>query len=428
MCEKKLSLISLGPGYENLLTLDAKNALLDAKIIFAAKRLLDSARKICNPQALFVEKYRPEEVFSFLRDRPDCDSAAVLFSGDGGFFSGAALFKNLPSCDDCESWKTELYPGISSAVYFASKLKKSWQGWKFLSMHGRSCNFIGQIRKNPASFFILSGENDLEICIEKLKKALENKILKTVKCYVGSNLSYDVEKIIQFDEDSVYSSDLFSELHKSSEERGCLLVLFVENEGAKSETLLPSLEDEDFLRREKIPMTKKEVRRLSLTFLGLSESSIVFDVGSGTGSVTVEAARIASEGRVFAVECEKEAFNLTKDNVEKFCLENVTCIFGNAPQCLKEIPEISGVTHVFIGGSRGNLSEICEFFLKINPNVRIVANFVSLENLCEMQNLLKSLENQGKKAEITQIAVSRAEKTGNFHLMKAQNPVYIVKI
>ena len=164
-----------------------------------------------------------------------------------------------------------------------------------------------------------------------------------------------------------------------------------------------------------------------MNFLGLSESSVVYDIGSGTGSVTVEAARIASEGQVIAVECDEEAFSLTKENVEKFCLENVTCVFGKAPECLEKMQNAS-VTHVFIGGSRGNLAEICGFFLKANPKVRIVANFVSLENLCEMQNLLESLESQGRNVEITQVAVSRAEKIGNFHLMKAQNPVYIVKI
>ena len=111
---------------------------------------------------------------------------------------------------------------------------------------------------------------------------------------------------------------------------------------------------------------------------------------------------------------------------------------GNAPECLEGCHDISldngssktlpSPTHVFIGGSKGNLREIVEFALKKNPKVRIVANFVSLENLCEMQDVLKSLEekNRIENAEITQIAVSRAERTGDFHLMKAQNPVYIV--
>ena len=179
---------------------------------------------------------------------------------------------------------------------------------------------------------------------------------------------------------------------------------------------------------KKIPMTKSEIRQISLATLGLSNSSIIYDIGSGTGSLTVEAARIATEGQVFAVDSNDLAFSLTKENVEKFCLENVTCILGSAPEILKNVNNLSNPTHAFIGGSKGNISEICDFLLQKNPKIRIVANFVSLENLCEMQNLLKKLESENKieNVEIKQIAVSKAEKLGEFHLIKAQNSVFVV--
>ena len=217
-----------------------------------------------------------------------------------------------------------------------------------------------------------------------------------------------------------------------SEQQG-LFVLLVENQNAQAESAVPCLDDEDFIRGEKIPMTKKEIRVLSLSALSLSKSSIIYDIGSGSGSITVEAARIATEGFVLAVEYKPEAMALTQKNAGKFCLENVSFVQGKAPECLEDSgssneKEFPAPTHVFIGGSNGNLREITLFALKKNPSVRIVANFVSLENLCEMQAVLISLEKEEKikDIEISQVSVSRAEKAGDFHLMKALNPVYIV--
>ncbi len=428
----------MGSGSENFLTIEAKSALQNAQIIFGASRMLEIATRSLSGNLSKTEPlYRAEEIFSYLNENPQYEKAAVVFSGDLGFFSGASSFysHSTNNTEKNDEWEIDAIPGISSAVYFAAKLQKSWQNWKFLSLHGSKCNAIEQIRKNPACFFILSGAEDVQCLGEKIKKALEWGILSSVKCHLGLNLSYDSELIMQLTPEAMarYQENVGHSLKNS------LFVLLIENERAKFQPVTPFLNDEDFIRAEKIPMTKKEVRRLSISSLGLSNSSVFYDIGSGSGSVTVEAARIATEGQVFAVECKEEALELTKQNIEKFCLENVTCILGNAPECLDGCHDISLEngssktelplpTHVFIGGSKGNLREIVEFALKKNPKVRIVANFVSLENLCEMQDVLKSLEDENRieNAEITQIAVSRAERAGDFHLMKAQNPVYIV--
>lgn len=495
MAKKHLSLVGLGMGDENLLTAEAKKALREAQIIFGAERMLEIAGEIvleterssANAEApskkiSFEPIYRPEEIFFFLSEHPDFSRAAVVFSGDTGFFSGAAAFcerflvkpgmtetlnsemtEEKPGMTEAGAdWEISLLPGIASPVYFASKLHKSWQKWKMLSLHGAKCNTIEQIRKNPACFFILSGIEDVRLTGKKIGKALEKGILSSVKCYLGSNLSYDVEKIIQiqpkelsdFQESSGDTEkNVESEKEKARLDGKCpeinettdrsgvkspyksLFVLLVENENALNESESPNLKDEDFIRAEKIPMTKKEVRQLSIAELCLSKSSVVYDVGSGTGSVTVEAARIAVEGQVIAIDCKEEALALTRKNVEKFCLENVTFVQGSAPDCLKNA-DLPPPSHVFIGGSKGNLAEIIQFALKKNPSVRVVANFVSLENLSEMQKILTDLEESSanenslppkiRDAEIRQISVSRAEKAGNFHLMKALNPVWIV--
>ena len=462
--KKHLFLIALGMGDENFLTAQAKNALREAQIIFGGERILEIARKILleegNPsenaeapskKIPFEPIYRAEEIFAYLSGHLDFSCAAVVFSGDTGFFSGAAAFcerflvkpgmtEEKPGMTEAGAdWEISLLPGIASPLYFASKLHKSWQKWKMFSLHGAKCNTIEQIRKNPACFFILSEIEDVRMVGKKIEKALENGVLSSVKCYLGSNLSYNVEKIIQIQPKEM--SD-FQEISETTDRSGVkspqksLFVLLVENENALNESESPNLKDEDFIRAEKIPMTKKEVRQLSIAELCLSKSSVVYDVGSGTGSITVEAARIAVEGQVIAIDCKEEALALTRKNVEKFCLENVTFVQGSAPDRLKNA-ELPPPSHVFIGGSRGNLAEIIQFALEKNPSVRIVANFVSLENLAEMQNCLKNLEEGSfieadcgkihiENLEIKQISVSRAEKAGNFHLMKAMNPVWIV--
>lgn len=487
--KKHLFLVGLGMGDENFLTAQAKNALREAQIIFGGERILEIARKILleegNPsenaeapskKIPFEPIYRAEEIFAYLSGHLDFSCVAVVFSGDTGFFSGAAAFcerflvkpgmtevkpgmtetLNSGMTEAGADWEISLLPGIASPLYFASKLHKSWQKWKMLSLHGAKCNTIEQIRKNPACFFILSGIEDVRMVGKKIEKALENGVISSVKCYLGSNLSYDVEKIIQIQpeemsdfQESVGNAEIkaksdrnSSKINETADRSGAkspqssLFVLLVENENALNESESPNLKDEDFIRAEKIPMTKKEVRQLSIAELGLSKSSVVYDIGSGTGSITVEAARIAVEGQVIAVDSNSDALALTKKNAEKFCLENVTFLQGSAPDCLKNA-ELPPPSHVFIGGSRGNLAEIIQFALEKNPSVRIVANFVSLENLTEMQNCLKNLEEGSfieadcgkihiENLEIKQISVSRAEKAGNFHLMKAMNPVWIV--
>lgn len=434
--KKILSLIGIGMGNKKNLTNEAEDILKGADVIFGARRMLETARTLdYSPDSLkpeFVPLYKHEEIFTYLEENKQYKKAAVMFSGDTGFYSGAEAFfeeseqkggqLNLFYRNEVKGWQINVLPGISSAIYFASKLNKSWHKWKMLSLHGCKCNIIEEIRKNPACFFILSGESDVNMIAEKIEEAEQNRLLSDVSCFLGENLSYGVEKIIHFNSVSEmknYRSE--GVLPKN------LCVLLIENNKNEKESLLPLLSDEDFIRKEKIPMTKKEIRQLSLCALRLSKNSVVYDIGSGSGSITVEAARIADEGRVFAIDVSEEAYFLTQKNVSKFSLMNVTCLLGSASDIIRK-EKLPLPTHAFIGGSRGSISDLCHILIERNPDVRIVANFVSLEGLCDMKECLKSLEKEGikRKVEIKQISVAAAEQAGKFHLMKAQNPVWIV--
>ena len=430
----EISLVGLGMGNPKALSEESKEVLHASEIIFGASRLLEIAKSIVsrgkNSARDFQQLYKADEIFAFLEKNPRYKKISVVLSGDGGFFSGAnAFFEAAESQPDLRAkYALRGFPGISSPVYFAAKLHKSWQSWNFLSLHGASCNLIEELRRNPACFMILSDETDLRFVGERLILAQEHKILGKVKCYLGKNLSAAGELIREISPEEML---LPQNPGQNQNDKRDLYVLLLENAtfpaGGTYGCVTPFLKDEDFLRREDVPMTKKEIRALVLSSLELSENSVVYDIGSGSGSVTVEAARMAYRGRVFALDCDEKAFELTKANAAHFCLENVTCLLGKAPEIL-ETAAFPAPSQVFIGGSKGNLSEICRFALEQNPSVRIVADFISLDNLCEMQGLLNQLEaeNKIKDLEIKQISVSRAVPTGKCRLMKALNPVYIV--
>lgn len=179
------------------------------------------------------------------------------------------------------------------------------------------------------------------------------------------------------------------------------------------------MRDEWFVRGD-VPMTKSEVRAVSLSKLELCRDSILYDVGAGTGSVSIEASGFLTEGRVFAIEKNAEAINLIKDNKDKFCADCLEIIEGTAPEALKEL---EAPTHVFIGGTSGSMEEVLSLLLKKNPEVRIVINIIALESLAQVLSWLKK---HSIGAEIVQVQISKGRTAGDYHLMIGQNPVYVV--
>ena len=182
------------------------------------------------------------------------------------------------------------------------------------------------------------------------------------------------------------------------------------------------MSDDEFIR-DKVPMSKEEVREVSICKLGLKRDSVLYDIGSGTGSVAVECALLSNDLTVYAIECKDEALKLIEANKRRFLLENIEIVKALAPEGLKDLKK---ATHAFIGGSRGNLKEILETLKEINPEMRVVINAVSLETIGELSFILKEFE--GAKADIVQLQVSRSDEVGSYHLMKAQNPVYICTV
>ena len=179
------------------------------------------------------------------------------------------------------------------------------------------------------------------------------------------------------------------------------------------------MRDEWFIRGE-IPMTKSEVRAVSVSKLELCRDNIVYDIGAGTGSVSVEAALKVPEGHVYAFEQKEEGCALIRANAEKAGVKNLTVVPGKAPESLYGYP---APDRVFLGGSSGNMEEILDLVTELNPAVQLVINVIALESLSQTMEWFRK---KGWEPEVVCMQVSRAAKRGPYHMMQAQNPIYVL--
>ena len=394
-----ITLLGIGMGSQETLTVQGKKAAKSADLIIGAKRMADAVRE---PGQAVVYEYRSDVIADYIRNHPEYEKVVIALSGDVGFYSGAR--KLLTALGGRES-NVEVICGISSVVYFMSEIGLSWDDAKITSAHGKHCNLISMIRHNQKVFSILGTGTAVAELAGKLVKYHMGEVL----LYVGENLSYPDEKIFvkKAEELTNYEGQPLS-----------VVCAFHENpEPALSTHGIP---DEEFIRG-KAPMTKEEVRSVSLSKLRLTEDSICYDVGAGTGSVSVEMALRADQGQVFAIEKKEEAAALLEENKQKFAVDNLEIIKGEAPQALENLP---APTHAFIGGSSGNLKEIVALLLGKNPQVRIVINCITLETISEALDVLKEYDFQQR--EVVQLAASRSKEIGRYHLMMGENPIYII--
>lgn len=394
--QAEISLVGIGMGSAETRTVEASRAIRESELLIGARRMIDSCREF--GKDCYVE-YDSQKIAQYLAEHPEYEKVAVLLSGDPGFNSGA---KKLL---DVLGNQVKVVSGISSASYFMSRIQKSWDDVLITSAHGKHTNLVSLIKRNKKVFSILGTRNG----IQNLAQEMAALGLNRAQLYTGECLSYPDEKIRKgAPEDFLnYEADPLS-------------VVYVENPDAQKEYVTHGIPDTEFLR-EKVPMTKEEVRTVSLSKLHLEEDSVCYDVGAGTGSVSIEMASRAWNGKVYAIEKKALAVELLKKNREKFAVENLEIIEGTAPEALENLEP---PTHAFIGGSSGKMETILRLLLEKNPSVRIVINCIALETVSETLQCLKTLP--VKEEEILQISVSKGKSIGNYHMMMGENPIYII--
>lgn len=397
---QKVYLIGIGTGAAMQFTLDARDKILNSDLLIGAERMIKAARKLSGDLGVpeFIS-YDADEIGDYIAKYAEYEKICILLSGDTGFFSGASkLMAKLSDYD------VDVLPGISSLSYFCARMKVSWEETAFTSIHGRSSNLIYRIAHENMTFALLSGADDLIQLGDKLVKYG----LTDVTLHIGENLSYENERILHVKPDSV---------RENTYDR--LLALIIENPNPRKKDYL-SVDDNEFIRGD-VPMTKSEVRTISIAKLGITGKAVVYDVGAGTGSVSVQAAMQYYDSKVFAIEKNSEAVGLINANKIKFAADNLEIIQGEATEC---IDKLEAPTHAFIGGSSGNLCKILDMIYSKNPSCRIVLNAISLETVSNALGYLK--EHGIKPVEILEISVSKAKETGTHHLMMGQNPITII--
>ena len=405
----EVTLVGIGMGSRSNMTKEVCEVIEKADILLGAHRILKGVAE----GKEHYSYYLPSQIIPFLKELQeknitDKKRITVLFSGDTGFNSGCkALYHSLNECNEngLLNISVKVLPGISSVAYLAAHMGESYDDAKICSIHGKHIyNLVEVIRTNSKTFLLTSGVKDINM----LGNLLLKSHLESCEIIAGYQLSYSEEKIFSLTP------------HECVElEKDGLYICLIRNPYAKKKRLTHGINDRMFLR-DKVPMTKEEVREVSICKLKLHEQAICYDIGSGTGSIAVEMAALSNKVRVYAIEQKSEAVSLIEQNKELFGLENIQVIEAKAPEGLEELPK---PTHAFIGGSSGNMKDILDTLYAKNSIMRVVINAISIETICEIKDALSQFPVEDE--DIVQIQVSRAKQVGRYHLMQAENPIWI---
>lgn len=394
----KISLVSMGPGDSTQLTVAAAQAIAKADCLIGAARLLD---RFCGESIQCVPLALPEKMIDYLNTHQEAQHPCILLSGDSGFYSAAGKLVQHFGMD-----QIEIFPGVSSVSYFASRLGIPWQDWHLVSAHGVECDIVSHVANFEKAFALTGGtQTPASLC-----KELDSAGFGDCMAYVGQSLSYPEEAIVH---------GTVREL--SNQNFPSLSVILILNPHAKRERGSSfGLPDEKFVRGA-VPMTKSEVRSVILSKLRIRDNDVLWDIGAGTGSVSVEMALAARFGKVYAVECSQEGCHLIAENAKQFQLHNLTLIPGMAPEVCAHLPAPNAV---FIGGSKGNLKGILDTVLRKNPKARVCISAITIETVAQAMNLFHELGLENIEA--VQVSIAKTKRAGHSHLLMANNPVFVI--
>lgn len=402
---RKVTIIGAGPGNPDLLSRAALDAIDIADVVIGAHRALVGID--VPPDVVRCELVKTADIVAALTDAASWQRAVVVMTGDVGLFSGARRLVEALSGD--AQMDVRVIPGISSASYLAARLARPWQDWRFVSAHGVACDIVAEAERAGELFLATSGGEDPS----RLSGELVQAGFGDARVTVAERLSYPDERITCATASEI-AGQTFDDLN----------VMLIEFAGGVASSRWPyassGIPDELFIRGD-VPMTKQEVRAVALAKLRLTATDTVWDVGAGTGSVSIEAALVARAGSVWSVERNAAGVRLIRENADAFGCGNVHAVPGVAPDALAKLPVPDAV---FVGGSAGELPSIVEAALEKNSQVRLCVPCVTVETLTEACALLSGSRFKGFEA--CQVSVARAEAVGSHHLMKAQNPVFLV--
>ena len=400
-------IMGMGAGGYKGLTIEEAEIISWAECLLGAKRLLDN---IPDDKAKGDKRsiVRASEIVSCIEEHMGAD-ICVLFSGDTGFYSGADGLKKVL---DEKNYEYRIIPNASSFSVMASRIGIDYRSSTLVSLHGRCNNerdfkraVIGTIMKGRSCFFLTGKDNSPE----RIAKVLVSVGLSDVCMSVGTSLG-ESEETIMTDSAKVVSGQEFADPN----------IVYIP-EVTVYKRRIPGIDDDEFIRGE-IPMTKRFIRSAVISELADTKRkvSVIWDIGAGTGSVSVEAALSFPDATVQAVEIKEEGTKLIKENRKKFHAYNLEVYCGAASDIMGNLerPDI-----VFIGGSGGELYTILDHLDRFRKKIHVVMTAVTIDTISEIH---RYLEEKDMEASMYEIAVNNVKKIGSSHMLRPESPVFLI--
>ncbi len=390
--QRKIKVIGIGPNGECFYL----DEIYSADILAGGKRLLNFFKNVKCEKIVLDKNLR--ETLNELKGK---DSKIVILASQDPLYFG--IGKSLIEIFGQDN--LEFYPYLNSVQLLCAKAKINYEDFVHVSFHGREINekTIGKIKFNSKIAVLTDKKNN----IKRIAKVLIKYLPENTKIILGQMIGTKNENIVE--------TDLISLLKIKPTSLDTFLIF---NEHPYKIDF--GIDENEYFHSAGL-ITKKEIRAVTLSYLNLQKDSILWDIGAGSGAVSIEAGNFCYEGKVYAIEKDEERVKLIKKNIKKFKTHNVYVVHGKAPEILKnlETPD-----RIFIGGFSGNFLELLELLYKKFKGI-VVANLVSIEKLNILVNF-SVLHNL--KFSISSLQVNNLNEIGDNHYFKSQNQVYICKI
>jgi precorrin-6Y C5,15-methyltransferase (decarboxylating) len=404
---RAVTLVGVGDDGCAGLSARAVNAVAAAHVLAGGERHLAFFPQFTGERVVLKDKLG--DALARLAQLSDEHNLVILASGDPLFFGiGALAIKKLGA------EHVEILPAPSSMQLAFARVGLKWDDAAFLSLHGRPREGLLARLARVSKVALFTDEENSPQWIASHLVAHEQL---GWRAWVCESLGGADERVREFGVAELAACPDVAPLN--------VLILARSDEKWQPPPAIGFLHEDEFAKRmpKKGLITKREARLLSLALLRLRPASVVWDVGAGSGSVAIEAARLAYEGRVFAVEVDPEGVEICRDNVRAHAADNVRVVAGRAPEALAELPDPDAV---FVGGSKGSMAEIVDVALaRLRPGGRLVINAITLENVGETY---KCLRESGREPEVLLLNVSRAEPLARYMRYEAQNPIHIFAV
>ncbi len=405
--QPKMTVVGIGDDGRAGLSGQALERVAKAQVLVGGERHLSFFPDFAGERVILKNGVATalDRMSELAKDKDVC----ILASGDPLFFGiGGLVVKK------CGIQNVEILPAPSSIQWAFARVGLKWDDAGFLSFHGRPLEgFLTRLKGYAKAACFTDEENSPQRLAAHMVEHGET----AWRAWVCENLGGRDERIRPFTAEQLAACSDVGPLN--------VLILVRTDLKWRAPASIPFLHEDAFAKRmpKKGLITKRETRLISLAQMAIRPDSVVWDVGAGSGSVSIEAALLAYEGKVFAVESDPEGVEICRENIKTHAVDNVHVIAGRAPEALKDLEDPDAV---FVGGSKGSMEEIIQTaWGRLNPGGRLVVNAITLENVSEAYTALRSRE---LTPDIILLNVSRGEPLARYMRYEAMNPIQIFTV